>query len=82
MNTVANRVVVEPIMSDEKSSGGIIVSDAYRERSTKAKVVAAGSKVKWLPLGSIVHHVPKAGEALDNGCYAMLDIDIRAFYVN
>jgi len=37
-----DRVVVEPLDADEKTSGGIIIPDTAKEKPMQGKIVAAG----------------------------------------
>ena len=37
-----DRVVVEPLQSDEKSAGGIIIPDPAKEKPMQGKIIAAG----------------------------------------
>lgn len=37
-----DRVVVEPLEADEKTSGGIIIPDAAKEKPMQGKVIAVG----------------------------------------
>jgi chaperonin GroES len=37
-----DRVVVEPLQSDEKSAGGIIIPDTAKEKPMQGKIIAAG----------------------------------------
>lgn len=47
---IRDNVLVKPFMSDEKSVGGIIVSEAHRAPSQKVKVVAVGNGTKKYPM--------------------------------
>ena len=47
---IRDNVLVKPFMSDEKSVGGIIVSEAHRAPSQKVKVVAVGTGTKKYPM--------------------------------
>jgi chaperonin GroES len=47
---IKENIVVKPFPSDEKSEGGIIVSEAHRAVSQKVKVVAVGSGTKKHPM--------------------------------
>ncbi len=38
-----DRVLVEPLEADEKTSGGIIIPDTAKEKPMEGKIVAAGS---------------------------------------
>jgi chaperonin GroES len=37
-----DRVVVEPLSSDEKTAGGIIIPDTAKEKPSQGKVIAVG----------------------------------------
>ena len=39
---LADRVLVEPLEAEEKSSGGILIPDSAKEKQQKGKVVAIG----------------------------------------
>jgi chaperonin GroES len=69
---ILSNVVVKPFPSDDKSEGGIIVSEAHRAVSQKMKVVAVGNGTKKLPMnwkpGDVAFRVKDSGdEVLLNG---------------
>lgn len=69
---IRDNVLVKPFPSDEKSSGGIIVSEAHRAVSNKMEVVAVGNGTKKNPMnfkkGDTVFRVQNCGdEILING---------------
>ncbi len=39
---LGDRVLVEPLEAEEKTSGGIIIPDTAKEKQQKGKVIAAG----------------------------------------
>ena len=39
---LGDRVVVEPLEAEEKSSGGIVIPDTAKEKQQKGKVIAVG----------------------------------------
>jgi len=89
MTTVGNKVIVKPILGDNKSLGGIIVPDSFIGRSAKAIVVAVGPGKKLtpmkIPVGVECLHVPGAGDEIEQDgekYYVMADTDIRAYYKN
>ncbi len=85
MKAIGNKVIIKPIMQDSTSEGGIIVPDSFKGRSAKGEVVAVGNKVSWLPVGSICHYVKGGGDKMEengNSFYGLMDIDIRAYYIN
>lgn len=69
---ILNNVLVKPYPSDDKSEGGIIVSEAHRAISQKMKVIAVGSGTKKHPMnfkvGDTAFRVKDCGdEVLVNG---------------
>ncbi len=69
---ILNNVVVKPFPSDEKSEGGIIVSEAHRAVSQKMLVIAVGDGTKKHPMnfsiGDTAFRVKDCGdEVLING---------------
>jgi chaperonin GroES len=50
INPIRNYILVRPFPSDEKSAGGIIVSEAHRAISNKMKVIAVGNGTKKEPM--------------------------------
>ncbi len=84
MTPLRNLIAVKPCASDEISEGGIIVPESIRERSSKAKVVAAGDKAK-LKVGYTVFHVKGAGqELIEDGetLYLMPETDVLGYLEN
>ena len=72
MQPIRENVLVKPFISDDKSAGGIIVSEAHREISNKVKVIAVGNGTKKLPMnwqpGDVAFRVKDCGdEILING---------------
>lgn len=65
---ILNNVVVKPYPSDEKSEGGIIVSEAHRAPSQKVSVVAVGNGTKKYPMnwraGDTAFRVKDCGEEI------------------
>ena len=65
---IRDNVVVKPFPSDEKSSGGIIVSEAHRAVSQKMDVIAMGSGTKKWPMkwkqGDIAFRVKDSGDEI------------------
>lgn len=69
---IRENVLVKPFISDDKSAGGIIVSEAHREVSNKVEVIAVGNGTKKLPMkwtpGDVAFRVKDCGdEVLING---------------
>lgn len=86
MIALRNQVIVKPFQSDEISAGGIIVPDAFKQRSNKAKVISAGGGTKKRPMlyeeGQTVYHVKGHGTEIEkNGeKYYIMDIDAILAY--
>ncbi|MDG1436621.1 MAG: co-chaperone GroES [Rickettsiaceae bacterium] len=41
-----DRVAIEPMASEEKTSGGIIIPDSAQEKSMQGKILAVGSGIR------------------------------------
>lgn len=50
MTPIQTKVLIKPFPSEEKSTGGIIVADGFRERNCKATVVDVGNGTKKNPM--------------------------------
>ncbi len=50
MQPIRNFILVKPYPSDEKSMGGIIVPDAYKEVSNKVHIISVGNGTKERPM--------------------------------
>ena len=68
MKVIRDNVLVKPFASDEKSIGGIIVSEAYRAISQKVKVVSVGNGTKKSPMnwkeGDVAFRVKDSGDEI------------------
>jgi len=69
---IRNQILVEPIMTESVSEGGIIVPESFRGRECKAKVLAVGKGSKdrpmTIPNNVILWHIKGAGhELIDDG---------------
>jgi len=86
MIALRNQVIVKPFQGDEMSSGGIIVPDAFKQRSNKAKVISAGGGTKKRPMlyaeGQTIYHVKNHGTEIEkNGeKYYIMDMDAILAY--
>ena len=54
LQPLADRIVLEQIESEEKTSSGKILPDSAKEKPEQAKVVAVGPDVKELKTGDLV----------------------------
>lgn len=86
---IRNSILVEPMMVEGISHGGIIVPDSFKERGAKAKVVAVGGGTKDKRMevqpDYIVWHIKDAGdEIIENGTkyYLIQSADILGYLPN
>jgi chaperonin GroES len=73
---LGDRLLVQRIEEEEKSSGGIIIPDSAKEKPQEGKVVAVG-KGKMLEDGKMVPLEVKAGDRILFGKYAGTDVKIE-----
>lgn len=68
MRVIRDNILIKPFASDEKSIGGIIVSEAHRAVSQKVKVVAVGGGTKKTPMnwkeGDVAFRVQNCGDEI------------------
>ena len=67
---LADRVLVEPAQSEEKTVGGIIIPDTAKEKPQKGTVVAVGNGKKDEPM------TVKVGDSVLYGKYSGTEINI------
>jgi chaperonin GroES len=65
-----DRVLVEPAVAEEKTSGGIIIPDTAKEKPQRGTVIAAGPGKKDEPI------MLKAGATVFYGKYSGTEIQI------
>jgi chaperonin GroES len=70
-----DRVIVKRVEEEEKTSGGIIIPDAAKEKPQQGKVIAVG-KGKILENGKVSPLAVKKGDRILFGKYAGTDIKI------
>ncbi len=70
-----DRVIVKRVEEEEKTSGGIIIPDAAKEKPQQGKVLAVG-KGKILENGKVSPLAVKKGDRILFGKYAGTDIKI------
>lgn len=65
---IKDNVLIKPFLADEKSVGGIIVSEAHRGLSDKCEVIAVGNGTKKVPMnwkpGDIAFRVHACGDEI------------------
>jgi len=67
---LADRVVIEPAVAEEKTAFGIIIPDTAKEKPQRGTVVAVGSGKKDEPL------TVKVGDSVLYGKYSGTEINI------
>ncbi len=67
---LADRVLVEPLAAEQKTSGGIIIPDTAKEKPQKGTVVAAGGGKKDEPM------TVKVGDVVLYGKYSGSELSI------
>lgn len=68
---LADRVLIEPMEAEEKTSSGIYIPDTAKEKPQKGTVIAAGPGTKDLPMEV------KVGDVVLYGKYAGTEITIE-----
>ncbi|MFM7497968.1 MAG: co-chaperone GroES [Bacteroidota bacterium] len=68
---IADRVLVEPSPSEEKTAGGIIIPDTAKEKPQRGTVIAAGQGKKDEPM------TVKAGQTILYGKYSGTEVQIE-----
>ena len=69
LKPLADRVVVEPAPTEDKSAGGIILPDTAQEKPQQGTVVAAGPG-KVSDTGSLIEMTVKEGDKVLYGKYS------------
>ena len=73
---LSDRVVIEPLEAEDKTSGGIYLPDTAKEKPQMGKVVAAGPG-KVAESGQLVKMEVKVGDTVLYGKYSGTDITIE-----
>ena len=76
LRPLQDRVIVKRVEEEDKTSGGIIIPDAAKEKPQQGKVIAVG-KGKILENGKISALAVKKGDKILFGKYAGTDIKIE-----
>ena len=72
---LGDRVLVEPLEAEEKTSGGIVIPDTAKEKQQRGKVVAVG-KGRINDEGKITPLEVKAGDEVLFGRYSGSEIKV------
>jgi chaperonin GroES len=73
---LADRVVIEPLEAEEKTSGGIYLPDTAKEKPQMGKVVAAGAG-KVADSGEVIKLEVKVGDKVLYGKYSGTEVTIE-----
>jgi len=68
---LADRVLVEPALAEQKTAGGIIIPDTAKEKPQKGTVIAVGNGKKDEPM------TVKVGDLVLYGKYAGTEINVE-----
>lgn len=74
---LGDRVLVEPLEAEDKTSGGIIIPDTAKEKQQRGKVVAVG-KGRINEEGKVTPLEVKAGDQVVYGRYTGSEIKMGA----
>ena len=68
MKAVNHYLVIEPIKSETKKVGGLILTDEVNEdnRYKKAKIISAGNLVEGIKEGDVVYYDKHAGHGIQH----------------
>ncbi|MBN1251140.1 MAG: co-chaperone GroES [Bacteroidales bacterium] len=69
---MGTRVLIEPLVAEEKTTGGIIIPDSAKEKPQNGKVVAIGAGTKDEPMEV------KVGDTVLYGKYAGTEIQYKS----
>ena len=76
LKPIGDKIIVEVLDAQEKSSGGIVLPDTAKEKPQEGKVVAVGDG-KVLPSGKTVPLSVKPGDRILFGKYSGNEIKIE-----
>ena len=73
---LGDRVIVEPLEAEEKTSGGIVLPDSAKEKPQKGKVVATG-KGRVTEDGKVLPLEVKSGDSILFGKYSGTELKLE-----
>jgi chaperonin GroES len=76
MKPLSDRVVIEPLEADEKTSGGIYLPDTAKEKPQMGKVIAVGAG-KLSEAGELLKLEVKVGDKVLYGKYSGTDVTVE-----
>ena len=83
MQAIGDKVIVKPILKDNKTVSGIIVNEAVRLLPTEGIVLSVGSEVKYLKKGNHILFSPSDYDELkDEEVFIMSEYSVWAIIKN
>ena len=76
LKPIGDKIIVEVLEAEEKSSGGIVLPDTAKEKPQEGKVIAVGDG-KVLPSGKTVPPTVKPGDRILFGKYSGSEIKLE-----
>ena len=76
LKPIGDKVIIEVLEAQEKTTGGIVLPDAAKEKPQEGKVIAVGDG-KVLPSGKTVPPTVKPGDRILFGKYSGSEIKIE-----
>ncbi|MFC1584897.1 co-chaperone GroES [Fibrobacterota bacterium] len=73
---LADRVLVEPLEAEEKTSGGLYIPDNAKEKPQKGKIIAAGPGKASENSGEIIKLEVKNGDTVLYGKYSGTEVTV------
>jgi chaperonin GroES len=73
---IGANVVVKRLAAEEKTSGGIVLPDAAREKPSQGRVLSLGDG-RLLPNGTRVQHQVHEGDRVLFNSYAGAEVDVK-----
>jgi len=78
MRPVKKKVLVEPILEENKTSSGIEYVEARTKNHSKGEVLAIGESVTQVAVGNTIFYSPLAYEEVGEGQHIVHEDDIHA----
>jgi chaperonin GroES len=75
LKPLSDHVVIKPLEAEEKTSGGILLPDTAKEKSTRGEVLAVGSG-RLLPNGRVIKMAVEVGDIVLYSKYGGSDVKV------
>ena len=76
LQPLSDHVVIEPLEAEDKTTGGIVLPDTAKEKSTKGKVLAVG-KGRVMDNGKVVALSVKSGDTVLYSKYSGSEVKVE-----